>query len=303
MNKHTVFLSEALHSDALALLTSHCTIVSTFDNPEQIEGIITRKIPVTAEIMAQCPRLRVISDHGTGTDQIDLAEAKKRGIIVKNTPGENAESVAELAVSFMLSLLFKVKQNDSGLCAGTFSKWGLSELNGNELFGKKIGFIGSGFTAQRTAEIVRTAFSCSVFCFNPHRSATELSALGFSKIDTLAQLFQTMDIVSVNVPLTAETKNLVNERIFAVANPALLLVNTSRGGIVNEHDLFRALDSHCIAGAASDVFEQEPPESKNPLLSLSNFIATLHVAGSTEESLRRVGLKTVENLLSAFEAK
>ncbi len=297
MNKHTVFLCEEIEAQALSLLKQHCTIVDNFDHSEDIEGIITRKIPVTAEIMAKCPNLKVISDHGTGTDQIDLIEAKKRGVKVKNTPGENAQSVAELALSFMLSLLYKVKLNDKGLEQGRFSKWGLSELNGNELFGKKVGIIGSGYTAKRLSLILKTAFNCKVFSYNPHKTKEELSSMGFYKIDTLEKMFSEMDIVSVNVPLTAETKDMINKKIFDVANPHLLLVNTSRGGIVNEADLFDSLAKGKIAGAASDVFTQEPPSKENPLLSLDNFIATLHVAGSTEESLRRVGVKTVENLL------
>lgn len=301
MKKHVVYLSEEIEETALDVLKQHCTIVSSFDKSDDIEGIITRKIPVTAEIMAHCQSLRVISDHGTGVDQIDMTEAKKRGIIVKNTPGENAESVAELALSFMLSLLYKVKLNDRGLCEGRFEKWGQKELNGAELFEKKVGIIGSGYTAKRLAHILKSAFHCTVFCYNPHRNADELRDFGFIKIENLADLFAQMDIVSVNTPLTAETRNLVNKNIFASANPRLILVNTARGGIVNEADLYEALFTHKIAGAASDVFCDEPPEKANPLLSLDNFIATLHIAGSTEEAMRRVGLKTVENLLSVLE--
>lgn len=300
MNKQTVLVTETIAPSAMARLVEKYNVVSNFDDPEQINAVLTRKISVTKEFMEKAKNLKVIANHGAGTDQIDLQAAQEFGIPVLSAPGLNALSVAELAVGFFISLSFKMKFADQGLAQGKFESFGLPELSGNEISGKKLGILGSGNIARELTRIMKSAFKNDIYCWNPHKNAQQLSELGFTKVDDLETLFSTCDLISVHIPLNSETKNLINRQLLQNANPNLLLVNTARGGIINETDLYEALVNKKIRGAASDVFTKEPPSKDNPLLTLHNFIATPHLAGSTQEALERVGNATVDNIISVL---
>lgn len=297
-----VHLSEELAPSAYNRLKEKFEIVTDFEHPEELDAIITRKIKIDRNIISRAKKCKVICNHGTGTDQIDLAAAKEAGIAVESAPGLNARSVAELALGFIMALSFKMKFNDSGMQEGKFSKFGLPELQGNEVFGKKVGLIGSGNIARQLAAILKQSFNAKIYCWNNHRSKEELSQLGFEKVESLSELFKICDIISIHTPLTEETKNLINKDILKAANPDLILVNTARGGIINESDLYEALSTGKIKAAACDVFVQEPPApaTANPLLALPNFLGTLHVGGSTAEALDRVGNKCIDNLEKYF---
>jgi len=208
----------------------------------------------------------------------------------------NAHSVAELALGFILALSFKMKYLDSGMQQGKFNRFGQKDTQGNEIYGKKLGLIGSGYIARELSGMMKSAFGATVYCYNPRRTSDELKALGFIKVDSLEELFASCDFISVHIPLNDETRNLINKKLLDVANPSCILVNTSRGGIINEKDLYQVLKENKIKAAACDVFEKEPPEADNPLLALPNFIGTLHVGGSTKEALEKVGNKTVDNV-------
>lgn len=148
---------------------------------------------------------------------------------------------------------------------------------------------------QLAAMIIRrAAFDVRVLCWNPRRTAAECAAWGYEQVATLPELFRRSDFVNVSITLCNETRDLINAPVFAAANPDLLLVNTSRGGIVNEHDLYVALTTGQIRAAASDVFVHEPPACDDPLIHLDNFIATFHIGGSTYESLERVSNRAVD---------
>ena len=301
MSKKTIYLSEEIDEDCLDILRGKYNIVSDFSNPEDIEGIITRQVKITEEIIESCPKLKIISDHGTGTDQIDLEAARRHGVKVTNTPGLNAQSVAELTLCLMLSLSYRVKYIDSGLKNSRFVRLGQKDLIGNELSGKKVGFIGSGCIAVRLKNILKTSFDCKTYAYNPHRDSTYLREIGFIKIDNIEDIFTKMDYVTIHAPLTSETKNLINKEVLDKSNPNLFVINTSRGEIINEKDLYNALVDGKIRGAALDVFEKEPPSSDNPLFTLDNFIGTMHVGGSSKESLKRVGEATINNLINELE--
>ena len=154
--------------------------------------------------------------------------------------------------------------------------------------------VGTGNIAHRVADILRAAFDVRVLCWNPRRTAAECAAWGYEQVATLPELFRRSDFVNVSITLCDATRDLINAPVFAAANPDLLLVNTSRGGIVNEHDLYIALTTGQIRAAASDVFVHEPPACDDPLIHLDNFIATFHIGGSTYESLERVSNRAVD---------
>ncbi len=296
----TVYLSEHIAPSAYARLAERFTIVDNFDHPEELDAIIVRRARVTGDVIRRASRLKIISMHGVGLDTIDTAAAAERGIPVVNVPGESAESVAELAVAYLMALSRKLKPIDRGLREGRYRQFGESSLVGTELYGKKLGLVGSGHIAGRMAEIMRSAFACEITCWNPRKSAEALAAMGYRKADSLEELFSEMDLVSIHIPLTDDTRGIIGADVFEHANPALLLANTSRGGIVDEDALYNALSTGKIRAAASDVFLSEPPERDSPLLTLDNFIATPHIGGSTEEALDRVGNKAVDHVMEVL---
>lgn len=295
-----VYLSEYIAPSAMKRLEEKFEVVKSFENIEDIDGIIVRNKKITREIIEKAKNLKVISVHGTGVDFVDIKAAEDNGVIVTRVPGENAQSVAELAVSFILSLSRKHKMINNGLCEGKFKEFGMNELIGNEVSGKKLGLVGGGNVSSKVALIMKNAFNCDVYCYDPYISEEEHKNKGYIKVDNIIELFNISDFISISVPLTKETDNLINKDIFENCNDDLILVNTSRGGIVNEEDLYEALISNKIKAAASDVFVKEPPEKENKLLHLDNFIGTLHVGGSTEECLERVGNFSVDNLIKVL---
>lgn len=296
-----VYLSENIAQSARERLEKNFEIVDNFDHPEELDGIIVRRAKVTREIIKRAVKLKVICMHGVGLDTIDVEAAKEYGIPVTRVPGGSIESVAELAVTFMLALSRKIKYIDHGLSSGEFDHFGMTETIGNEVFGKKLGLVGCGHIGMRVGEIMKNSFSMELYCYDPHKSAEECRKLGYEKVDTIKELFQAVDYASISIPLLDSTRNIINAEVFEQANPNLVLVNTSRGGIVDEDALYHALAEGKIKAAASDVFAQEPPQKESPLLHLENFISTLHVGGSTEEALERVGNCTVDNLIREIE--
>lgn len=301
MNKQTVLVTEPIDSSVLKRLTDRYNVISSVNqsNIKEINAVLTRKMAVNRDFISKAVNLKVIANHGSGADQIDLQAAKEYGVKVLSAPGLNALSVAELVLGFFINLSFKIKYSDEGLRIGQFTSFGIPELQGNEISGKNLGLIGSGNIARHLAKLM-SPFNMNIYCWNPHKSAQELRELGFKKVDSIKELLNKCDFVSIHIPLNSETKNLINGESFSNANPNLILVNTSRGGIVNETDLYAALVNKKIKGAACDVFTKEPPSKDLPLLHLANFLATPHIGGSTKEALERVGNKTVDNIISVL---
>ena len=298
-----VYLSEHIAPSAYARLARHFEIVDNFDHPEQLAAMIIRRAVVPRAVIARAPNLKVIAMHGVvagiGVPQVtaiyDAARvAAEYGVPVPNVPGLGAPAVAELAVADLLALNRQLKFVNNGLCAGRFDHFGAEEFVCHEMTGRTLGLVGTGNIAHRVADILRAAFDVRVLCWNPRRTAAECAAWGYEQVATLPELFRRSDFVNVSITLCNETRDLINAPVFAAANPDLLLVNTSRGGIVNEHDLYIALTTGQIRAAASDVFVHEPPACDDPLIHLDNFIATFHIGGSTYESLERVSNRAVD---------
>lgn len=298
-----VYLHDHICDSAVARLRRHVNLVDNFDHPEELDAIIVRQQYCPREVISRAKRCRLIQMHGVGLDRIDVEAAKEYGISVKRTKGGNAQSVAALAIGFMLAMARKMKFLDRGLQAGKFQTFGLPETVGLELSGKKLGLVGGGQIAQLVADIARAAFHCEIFVYDPFLSAEACRALGFQKIETVSGLVAAVDFVSIHVPLTDSTKHMFNAAVFAKANRDLILVNTSRGGVVDEEALYQALTTGQILAAGMDVFEQQQPRPDHPLLFLDNFIGTLHVGGSTREALERNGNAVVDNVFAALHIK
>lgn len=313
-----VYLSEVIHPAAVALLEKNAQIVRPRDNSrasflealQEVEGIIARKIYIRAEEMDHAPKLKIIARHGVGLDSVDLAEATRRGILVTYTPGENRESVAELAIAFMLSLARKIPQaqaamhslpkGELGQFTALLSKF---QLTGQDIEGKTLGIIGTGRIGSTVAKKCATAFDMKVKGYDPYVSSAVMESFKTEKVEKLAELLPQVDFLTIHCPLTTETYGMVGEKELALMKKGAYVINTARGGIVNEQALYRALCAGHIAGAALDVWEVEPPDPADPLLNHPQVIATPHYAGTTEESLYRVGMAAVEEVLRVLRGE
>ena len=298
----SVYLSEYIDPTCRAKLEEKFEVVDNFDKPEEVEAIILRVFPVDAELMDRLPNLKIISKHGVGCNTIDLDAAKERGIIVTNTPGANANSVAELIVGLMLDICRNITVADAKSQAGEFSSIAPKEMTGIELTGKTLGLIGAGNIARIVGKILKGGFDANVIAYDPYMPAEAMESFGYEKVETVAEIIERADIVNVSVPLTPETENLIAGDMFNKFKPNAILVNAARGGIVNEDDLYDALKAGKLRAAACDAFVTEPPTAANTkLYELDNFIGTPHIGAGTEEALVRMGDESVANVITVLE--
>lgn len=297
----TVFLNEHIHPDALALLKKHHKVVDSLDNPEEIEAIIVRVFNANAEVIAKCPRLKIIAKHGVGYNTIDIQAAKKHNVIVTNTPFANTNSVAELIVALALNLARRVTIAHLNSQRGLYKTVAPSEIRGVEFMGKRLGLVGTGNIAQRVANILSKGFNMSVYGYDPYMDATTMASLGIHKVDNLEELMWSSDLINISVPLTTATTNLINAHTLSHCKKSAILINAARGGIVNENDLYEALLQGQLSAAACDAFVEEPPSlMTTKLLTLDNFIGTPHIGACTEEALYRMGMESVQEILSVL---
>ena len=313
-----VYLGEVIHPEAVALLEKNAEVIRPKDHSRQaylealkgVDGMVARKVKVGAEEMDLAPRLKIIARHGVGLDSVDLDEATRRGIIVTNTPGENRESVAELAITFLLCLARSVPQAQKAMASmpkgdiGIFSSL-LKQYNltGVDLEGKPLGIIGTGRIGSSVARKCIAAFDMKVQGYDPYVSAETMRSFGVQKVERLEDMLPRIDFLTTHCPLNQETRGMVGKRELALMKKGAYVINTARGGIVNEKALLDALNSGHIAGAALDVWEVEPPDPKDPLLNHPRLLGTPHYAGTTEESLHRVGIAAVEEVLRVLRGE
>jgi D-3-phosphoglycerate dehydrogenase len=313
-----VYLGEVIHPAALALLEKNAEVVRPKDHSRKaylealkdVDGMVARKVHVGAEEMNQAPRMKIIARHGVGLDSVDLEEATRRGVLVTNTPGANRESVAELAITFMLSLARRVPQaqkamanmpkGDIGIFTSLLKQY---NLTGIDLEGKRLGIAGTGRIGSSVARKCIAAFDMKVQGYDPYVSADAMRSFGVQKVERLDDMLPKIDFLTVHCPLTQETKGMVGKKELAQMKKGAYVINTARGGIVNEKALLEALNSGHIAAAALDVWEVEPPDPKDPLLNHPQLLGTPHYAGTTEESLYRVGIEAVEETLRVLRGE
>jgi D-3-phosphoglycerate dehydrogenase / 2-oxoglutarate reductase len=245
---------------------------------------------VDAALLAAAPRLRIVARAGTGVDNVDVAAASGRGILVVNAPGANSISVAEHACALMLSLARSVPAADQAMKNG---KWEKKRFLGTELRGKTLGVAGLGRIGQEVAQRAR-AFGMRVVAHDPFIAKDVAVSLGV-ELMTLDDVCMVADYLTLHLPSTPDTYHLFNDARFARCKPGIRILNTARGDLVDEQALARALDAGVVAGAALDVFETEPP-SDWALARRPQVIATPHIAASTEEAQELVGVETAETV-------
>ena len=244
-------------------------------------GLVVRSaVKVTAGLLAAAGRLKVVGRAGAGTDTIDVEAARARGIAVLNTPGQNANAVAELVLGLMLALARHLVPAHGTLKAG---RWEKNRFSGVELGGKTLGLAGFGAVGRRVAALAR-GFGMEVMAYDPLLAAEAVMA-GGARPAGWTELLASADYLSLHLPLTSETRGLISrEVIFSGLKPGARLINCARGGLVDEAALAEALTSGRLAGAGLDVFEKEPPNADHPLLALENVVVTPHVGASTAEA-------------------
>ena len=304
MTQHKILISDAVSDLCTTTLQSSGMDVTyrpgllpedLLNNIEGYRGLIVRSgSKVTADVIAKAHHLKVIGRAGVGVDNIDVAAATKRGIAIVNAPGANTIAVAEHAMALMLALARDIPRAHASISQG---KWQKSEFKGMELYGKTLGLIGLGKIGNAVAERA-AAFKMTVLAFDPLIPSSSFISTGVVESE-LPGLLRQSDFISIHSPLTTQTRNMINETTLNMCQPNLYLINTSRGGIVDEQALFEALEDGRIAGAALDVFENEPP-GEHPLFRSNRVIATPHLGASTEESQHRVAeeiAKTVADFL------
>lgn len=274
--------------------------VKTKLSPEELkaaigeyDGLVVRSATkVTPEIIEAADRMKVIGRAGSGLDNIDLPAASKKGIVVMNTPGGNTITTAEHAISMMLALSRKIPQATASMKG---KKWEKSKFMGSEIYNKTLGIMGIGSIGSVVADRAR-GLRMNVIAHDPFLSPERAEKLGVELV-SMDDLLKRSDYITIHVPKSKETTNLVNKELFSKMKDGVFLINCARGGIVNEKDLCDAIKSGKVAGAALDVFEKEPPDSDNPLLDLDEVICTPHLGASTEEAQENVALAIAEQMV------
>jgi D-3-phosphoglycerate dehydrogenase len=242
------------------------------------------------------PNLKIISRLGVGLDNIDLPAARAHGIDVVNVPGGNANAVAEIGIGLMLSVLRQIPQMNTKIRQGIWDRF-----VGSELTGKTIGLIGFGAIARELSERLR-GFNVEILASDPYGDEELAAALGVT-LTSFDEVVSRAEILSVHAPHIPATHHLINDDVLSRMRPGAILINTSRGGLVDEAALYRALSSGAIAGAGLDVFEVEPVTDDNPLLTLANVVATTHAAADSEQAYHRIGLATAQAIIDVFSGE
>ena len=257
------------------------------------DAIIVGLEPINEEVLSQCKHLKIVSKYGVGLNNIDLDACKKRNIAIGWTGGVNKLSVSEMTLGYMLMLMRNLFITSNELKNGIWNKSG-----GFQLSAKKIGIIGVGHIGKEVLRLLKP-FDCEIYVndiINQDEYYIENGLLEVSK----EEIFQTCDIVTIHTPYDDTTKDLVTLEVFKMMKQSSFVINSARGGIINEDDLKYALQNNLIAGAAIDAYVEEPPTDKE-LLNLPNLICTPHIGGNAQEAVEAMGMSAIKHLVEYFK--
>lgn len=308
MNAHRILIADNVHPDCDDILRGYgldvvralgktddelATLLPDFD------GMIVRSaVKVGRGMIEKMERMRVIGRAGAGVDNIDVQAATERGILVMNTPGGNTISAAEHTVAMILAACRRIPAANRSMLA---EQWDRKTFVGTELLGKTVGILGVGRIGSEVAKRLR-AFDVVLIAYDPVLSDEGVKALNIEPVD-FDTLLERSDILTLHLPLNGDTRNMIGADQLARMKSGAYLVNCARGGIVDEAALLPALDSGTIAGAAFDVFEQEPPQFPNELINHPRFVCTPHIAASTEEAQERVAFAVARQIGEMFSGR
>jgi D-3-phosphoglycerate dehydrogenase len=264
------------------------------------DAILARTAPFPAKVFEAGQKLKVISRHGVGYDNIDVAKATELGIWVTFAPESNANTVAEHAIGCILTLARNFIQLDRETRAGN---WGIRDkLLGADLSGKVLGIVGLGKIGRRVAKKAAQGLDMKVLGYDPYLTAEQVAEFA-APAKSFEEVFTASDFVTVHIPGGAATKGIVNKKLFALMKPTAFFINASRGDVVAEPDLIEVLRNGAIAGAAIDVYEKEPPPKDNPLMGMRNVLLTPHNASQTRECMIRMALHAAQGIDEVLSGK
>ncbi len=299
-----VLIAAPIHVRAIELFRKHGFDVVYSEYPSEdellelirgVDALVVRSKPVVSRrVIEAADKLRVIGRAGVGLDNIDVDAAKERGIAVFNVPSAPTRSVAELAIGLMIAVLRRIAYADRLLREG---RWVKKECMGFELYGRVLGLIGFGRIGREVARIAHHGFGMKVLYYDVVRAPRDVEEELRASYIELDDLLREADIVSLHVPLLPQTRHLINEDKLRLMKKTAILINTSRGGVVDTNALVKALNEGWIAGAGLDVYEEEPLPPNHPLTKLDNVVLTPHIGASTYEAQERAGIQIVEKII------
>ena len=309
MEKHfrVVVTGDTLAPEAMEILSAKCRVVFTGPYPqpsllaqrvqeERAQALIVRTGKATAEVIQASPDLKVVAKHGVGFDNIDVTAAADLRIPVMISATANFESVAEHTLGLMLSLAKDLPRMDGRMHQGF---WDKTQYRGMELFRKALGLIGFGRIGRRMNQLV-APLQMRILISDPYIPKESIPP-GIQRVSQLEPLLKEADVVSLHCPLTEETRNLIGKKELLRMKKTAFLINTARGGIVDEEALIEALREGKIAGAAIDTFRQEPPEDLRRLCEAGKVVLTPHIAAATDAAFTRMGVEAARNILAILE--
>jgi D-3-phosphoglycerate dehydrogenase len=255
--------------------------------------VVRSETKISKKVIDAAPNLKVVGRAGVGVDNVDVDAATARGIVVMNTPGGNTISTAELTFSMLMAVARKIPQAHASMKEG---KWNRKDYQGAELYNKTLGILGMGRIGGEVAKRA-AVFGMKVLAYDPYLSRARAEALHVDLKENVDDVYHASDFITVHMPMTDETKGMVNAAAFAKMKKGVRVLNCARGGIINEADLFAAIQSGQVGGAALDVYETEPPPADFPLRALPQVIMTPHLGASTEEAQENVGIEVAEAII------
>lgn len=298
--KPKVWSEVALHPEPLAQLQAHAEVVA--GTPESLSGaeaaIIGASTVDAAFIERAGPSLKLVVRHGIGYNTVDVPTATRYGVLAANTPDAPTESTAEQAVGLLLAVAKLIAKSDRLMRANQPTP--LAALRGVEVRDRVLGVVGYGRIGRRVSEICGLGLKMPVVVFDPYLSAPASLPEGFTLAESLDALLPQVDFLTLHTPLAAETHHLIGERQLRMMRPGSFLINVSRGPVVDEPALIRALQDGHLAGAGLDVFDPEPPMPDNPLLRMDNVVITPHVASNTDKGYWRMSQGVVDQVLQVL---
>jgi D-3-phosphoglycerate dehydrogenase len=300
-----ILIAEPMAPAGIELFRSQPGWTTIVSNPKEYaqhlaeaDALLVRSaVQVNRVVLEKAPRLRVIGRAGVGVDNVDLDAATEAGVLVMNTPGGNAISVAEHTMALMLSMARRIPQANVSTRAG---KWEKKKLIGNELRGKTLGIVGLGSIGREVVKRAR-AFEMRIVAHDPYVTSKIAQDLGVELLD-LGALYGTADYITLHLALTPETQGILSREAFARMKGGVRIVNCARGELLDEEALKEAIDSGKVAGAALDVFNTEPVAAGNPLFCSDAVLATPHIGGSTEEAQEIVGVRIAEQVVEYLKS-
>ena len=309
---HKIAIVDKMHEDGINLLKKNpnfqCEIIEDLSKDNLIsklphfDGITLRRGKIDAEILQKCKKLKVISRHGVGYDNVDINFLKENKIALLVTGTTTSTSPAEHIMFMILHISKSFNLFDESVRSGNFNKIMHMKHNSFELCNKTILIVGFGRIGRKLIKRC-LGFEMKVLVYDPYVDKKIIESLGGQKIDNLEESLKTTDVLSLSVPLTKDTINMIDLRKMKIMKNTSIIINTSRGGVINEKDLNTALDKEIIYGAGIDVFENEPPSNSNLLLKNKKVLLSPHAATFTKECTSNMAIQTAQNIIDFFDNK